>query len=132
MMPPSSAAGIIAACVVGQFWVAAWLGAQSPSAPGSSLDETRQIEDIVLSGQDAHPGMTRHVPSGLDLYMPLPEDNALTRETIELGRRLFHDRRLSRDGSRSCTSCNPAAPCRAASRGPSACLDERAAATPRP
>jgi cytochrome c peroxidase len=39
------------------------------------------------------------IPLGLDLYMPVPEDNPLTIEKIELGRRLFNDRRLSRDGS---------------------------------
>lgn len=46
------------------------------------------------------------VPLGLDLYVPAPEDNPLTRERIELGRRLFQDRRLSRDYSRSCASCH--------------------------
>ena len=46
------------------------------------------------------------IPLGLDLYMPVPEDNPLTPEKIELGRRLFFDRRLSRDGSVSCSSCH--------------------------
>ena len=46
------------------------------------------------------------IPLGLDLYMPVPEDNALTAEKIELGRRLFNDRRLSRDGSVACVSCH--------------------------
>ena len=46
------------------------------------------------------------IPPGLDLYMPVPEDNPLTEEKIALGRRLFFDRRLSRDGSLSCSSCH--------------------------
>ena len=46
------------------------------------------------------------IPLGLDLYMPVPEDNPLTTEKIELGRRLFSDRRLSRDNSVSCSSCH--------------------------
>src|SRR4051794_33262184 len=46
------------------------------------------------------------IPAGLDLYMPVPEENPLTAEKIELGRRLFQDRRLSRDGSVSCASCH--------------------------
>lgn len=46
------------------------------------------------------------IPLGLDLYMPVPEENPLTVEKIELGRRLFNDRRLSRDGSVSCASCH--------------------------
>jgi cytochrome c peroxidase len=46
------------------------------------------------------------IPLGLDLYMPVPEGNPLTPERIELGRRLFSDRRLSRDGSIACSSCH--------------------------
>jgi cytochrome c peroxidase len=46
------------------------------------------------------------IPLGLDLYLPAPEDNPLTRELITLGRRLFSDKRLSRDESISCKSCH--------------------------
>lgn len=46
------------------------------------------------------------IPLGLDLYMPVPDDNELTDEKIALGRRLFFDRRLSRDGSVACASCH--------------------------
>jgi cytochrome c peroxidase len=46
------------------------------------------------------------IPLGLDLYMTVPDDNPLTTEKIDLGRRLFFDRRLSRDGSIACSSCH--------------------------
>jgi cytochrome c peroxidase len=46
------------------------------------------------------------IPFGLDMYMPVPEDNPLTSASIELGRKLFFDPRLSRDGSVSCSSCH--------------------------
>ena len=46
------------------------------------------------------------IPPGLDLYMPIPEQNPLTRERVALGRRLFFDRRLSRDGTVACSSCH--------------------------
>ena len=46
------------------------------------------------------------IPLGLDLYLPALEDNPLTAESIEQGRRLFFDRRLSRDGSIACSSCH--------------------------
>ncbi len=46
------------------------------------------------------------VPLGLDLYMPVPEDNPLTPEKIALGRRLFSDPLLSRDGTKACRSCH--------------------------
>lgn len=55
------------------------------------------------------------IPLGLDLYLPAPESNPLTTEKIELGRRLFFDRRLSRDGSVSCSTCHD--PVRAFSDG---------------
>jgi hypothetical protein len=38
--------------------------------------------------------------------MPVPDDNPLTVEKVELGRRLFHDRRLSRSGHVNCASCH--------------------------
>ena len=46
------------------------------------------------------------LPLGLDLYMPVPEDNPLTAEKIALGRRLFFDPLLSRDYTLSCGSCH--------------------------
>ena len=36
----------------------------------------------------------------------LPTDFPLTKERVELGRVLFHDTRLSRDGSQSCATCH--------------------------
>jgi len=43
---------------------------------------------------------------GLDLYMPVPESNPLTRDKVELGRRLFFDKRLSRDRTIACATCH--------------------------
>jgi cytochrome c peroxidase len=45
-------------------------------------------------------------PLGLDIYMPVPEANPLTREKIELGRKLFFDKGLSRDGKVACATCH--------------------------
>ena len=38
--------------------------------------------------------------------MPIPEDNPITDAKLEVGRKLFHDRRLSRDRTISCASCH--------------------------
>jgi cytochrome c peroxidase len=46
------------------------------------------------------------IPLGLDLYMPVPEDNPITLERIERGRELFFDKRLSRDRTIACASCH--------------------------
>ena len=43
---------------------------------------------------------------GLDLFRPVPDDNPLTPVKVDLGRRLFSERRLSRDGSKACVSCH--------------------------
>src|SRR6478672_13365506 len=51
-------------------------------------------------------GAGPRLPLGLDLYRPSPEENRITPAKAALGRRLFHDRRLSRDGSLSCAVCH--------------------------
>ncbi len=45
------------------------------------------------------------VPSSFP-KMRVPEDNPLSRERVELGRRLFFDTRLSRTGEVACASCH--------------------------
>jgi cytochrome c peroxidase len=55
---------------------------------------------VVVLGSGARP------PLGLDLYRPVPVANPQTRQKISLGRRLSHDRRLSRDGKVSCATCH--------------------------
>ncbi len=46
------------------------------------------------------------VPMGLDLFVPVPDANPLTQAKISLGRRLFFDSLLSRDGTRACGTCH--------------------------
>jgi cytochrome c peroxidase len=45
-------------------------------------------------------------PLGLDLYMPVPDTNPLTPDKVALGRKLFFDKRLSRDGTLACSNCH--------------------------
>ena len=45
-------------------------------------------------------------PLGLDLYRPEPDDNPTVPATVALGRRLFHERRLSRARSLACVDCH--------------------------
>ncbi len=40
--------------------------------------------------------------------VPVPSDNPITPEKVELGRLLYFDPRMSADGSLSCNSCHPA------------------------
>ena len=49
--------------------------------------------------------LAKSPPLGLP-PLPLPADNPLTREKIDLGRKLFFDRRLSINGTFSCAMCH--------------------------
>ena len=44
--------------------------------------------------------------AGLDLLVPVPDDNPLTVQTVALGERLFFDPRLSADGTIRCATCH--------------------------
>ena len=46
------------------------------------------------------------IPLGLDQSLPVADSNALTLPKVELGRKLFFDKRLSRDGTVACASCH--------------------------
>lgn len=48
---------------------------------------------------------TLEIPTGFPSHLPA-NDNPLTLEGIELGRKLFHDPILSKDNSQSCASCH--------------------------
>lgn len=45
------------------------------------------------------------VPLGLP-KLPVPADNPITKEKVELGKMLYFDKRVSKDGSVSCASCH--------------------------
>jgi cytochrome c peroxidase len=66
---------------------------------------------VVFSGLLAFVGER---PAGADVSVdigplpppPVPEDNPMTPEKVELGKQLFFDARLSADGSLACVSCH--------------------------
>ncbi len=47
-----------------------------------------------------------HIPLGLPTALPISQNNPLTLEKIDLGRRLFFDRRLSPNDTMSCAMCH--------------------------
>ena len=50
--------------------------------------------------------LTPRIPLGLPTSLPIPQNNPLTPEKIDLGRRLFFDRRLSPNDTMSCAMCH--------------------------
>ena len=64
-----------------------------------------------LSGRAGLAGRTDthyqlRVPLGLDEYVPIPDENPLTAQKVELGKQLFFEKRLSRDNTIACASCH--------------------------
>ena len=71
-------------------------------ASGAAVGEPSPPRPAQLSSI----AVSESAPLGLDLYRAIPADNPMSVEKVALGRRLFHDRRLSRDGTISCATCH--------------------------
>ena len=59
-----------------------------------------------LAHSSSTPSFALDVPLGLDAFASVPEENPVTREKADLGRRLFADPILSLDRSHACASCH--------------------------
>jgi cytochrome c peroxidase len=68
-----------------------------------------QTHSVALAQRKGKPAdllrLAQHPPLGLP-KLPVPPDNALSRDKIALGRKLFFDRRLSLNGTFSCAMCH--------------------------
>jgi cytochrome c peroxidase len=68
--------------------------------------ETRSISLLKRAGEAADLlRVLKSTPLGLP-PVPIPEDNPVTREKVQLGRKLFFDRRLSLNETMSCGMCH--------------------------
>ena len=68
--------------------------APAPETPAAPAPET-----------PAAPVAATSVPVGLP-PLPVPDDNAMTADKIELGKLLYFDKRLSKDGTIACATCH--------------------------
>jgi cytochrome c peroxidase len=119
MLPEPSSWELYEALLAFLFWLSVFVGLlflalvtliggsiyRLPKEPPGHRSLLPVVFLLALLPHNAH-GESLKIPPGLDLYLPVPEDNPLTAESIELGRRLFFDRRLSCDQSLSCASCH--------------------------
>lgn len=75
-----------------------------------SFYSCKKDPDINNSGLSYNPTYTTvDLPAFVRTYiaaMPIPADNPLTKEGIELGRKLFYEKMLSNDLTMSCASCH--------------------------
>jgi cytochrome c peroxidase len=75
-----------------------------------------EVRTDLYQPTETTPATARSVPGGATPFrlniserlpkVTLPADNPLTKEGVALGRRLFHEPRLSRNNSQSCASCH--------------------------
>ena len=77
-------------------------GREFPGPETSMEDQLRALEALRLSDGGEPPA---NVDAALWAMM-VPDDNAMTRERVALGRKLYFDTRLSADGSVSCATCH--------------------------
>ncbi|MFZ5829117.1 MAG: cytochrome-c peroxidase [Planctomycetota bacterium] len=68
------------------------------AAPPAASDTPAAIADTPKS-------LTIEPPLGLPA-VPIPADNPITAEKVELGKKLYFDKRLSKDGTISCATCH--------------------------
>lgn len=76
-----------------------------PDAKGSK-PAPESAADAPKAGENAGGAWQWQLPKGLHQAPPVPADNPMTKAKVALGHRLFMDKRLSTDGSRSCYSCH--------------------------
>lgn len=70
--------------------------ADMPGDEAAAAPETPAAEPVAFEVK---------VPLGLP-PLPIPEDNPMTADKVELGRMLYFDKRLSKDGTVSCATCH--------------------------
>ncbi len=76
--------------------------------PPEQNDDLTDTEYDPISVEINYPVYTLQVGPNIPVIpqMPMPEDNALTEDGIQLGRHLFYDNILSADSTQSCSSCH--------------------------
>ena len=74
------------------------------SAPAGAPGEQSSVDLAAPPAGGTTAGPVQ-VPAGLP-PLPVPDDNPMTAEKIELGKLLYFDKRLSKDGTISCATCH--------------------------
>lgn len=67
--------------------------------------EAKAAKDKAAKDKATDKGWSWSLPEGLEAP-PVPKDNPMSAAKVALGHKLFFDKRLSGDGSRSCYSCH--------------------------
>ena len=83
-------------------------GKEETPPPVEQDDDLTDIEYNPIAVEINYPIYTVQVGPSIPVIpqMPIPEDNQLTEDGIQLGRHLFYDTILSADSTQSCSSCH--------------------------
>lgn|GEM_PF-1823855 len=88
-----------------RFLLTLWLVLALPIIGALPACSTPEPSESLLFG--ATPRLpTAHRATAEDPFEPIPEDMGLAPAKVELGRRLFEDKKLSGDGTRNCADCH--------------------------
>lgn len=82
------------------FSAALFAACSSPSAGSGAPEDAGAEASVVVEGD-----YEWHLPAGFP-KPKVPEDNPISATKVELGRRLFFDKRLSGNGTYACASCH--------------------------
>jgi len=77
---------------------------EAAPAPAASKEEPPRKPEAKAAAAHQTPVKVK-LPLGLPA-LPIPDDNRLTKEKIALGKKLYFDKRLSKDGTISCATCH--------------------------
>ncbi len=91
--------------VLGLVAVGAWSLVASACTGGGVDDEGTSEGDESDGGESEGGAWDWNIPEGIPAPV-VPEDNPMSLEKVELGRRLFYDPRLSGNQTQSCASCH--------------------------
>lgn len=103
------------ACLFGVGWMVGSVfcslatAEESPNIPRGKHGEASMEHQMERLGKLLAPWDVTKAPPGFDAVVwaaHIPADNQLTPERVELGRRLYFDTRLSRDGTVACATCH--------------------------
>jgi cytochrome c peroxidase len=81
------------------------LPAEPPEPPLTPIDELDKRPGPASPSPPPGDALEPKVPLGLP-PLPVPDDDPLTEAKIELGKLLYFDKRLSKDGTVSCATCH--------------------------
>jgi cytochrome c peroxidase len=96
---------IVMVLVIGVLVAAIWMTRTPSPEPVPKPTAQMTSAPAVPAAKPIGQPIAIAVPLGLP-PVPVPTDNPPTKESIELGRRLYYDKQLSADGTVACASCH--------------------------